>query len=92
MDGDDRPLDQLPRPGLPMSGARLEYCLDVIGWTPKATSRRLRIHPDCVRQMVKGKRNIPNQLAIWIEKLAAGQPADEYPENWRAVADETAAA
>lgn len=77
----------LPRPpgkfSLPMTHERLNWCLDVLGWSRGELARRLDISDSTAGQMTTGKRNIPNRMAVWLETLAQMQRAMPAPFFWQ---------
>lgn len=74
----------IPKPGLPISGARMRFVLKAIGWSP--TELAMRIHTDegSVRQMLRGSRPCPDVLAEWLELVAAFMlTLPHEPAGWR---------
>lgn len=58
-------------PPTAMSGARLGRCLIVIGWAERELARRTGRHQTQIRRWLKGASPIPQDVAAWIEALAA---------------------
>jgi len=77
-------LPEEPAAGLPMSPARMAWCLAAIGWSPAVLAERLDGNERNFRRMRSGKSNIPDQLAGWLEQLAAAVLAQPlHPPHWR---------
>jgi hypothetical protein len=55
---------------LPMSKERLVWCLDAIGWTLEQLANRVHIQEGTVRQMGRGRKPIPDELAFYVEHMA----------------------
>jgi hypothetical protein len=56
---------------VPLQAERLQWLLEVIGWSRGELARRLDIADSFAAQMCEGKRKIPNRAAVWLETLAA---------------------
>jgi hypothetical protein len=67
---------------VPYTGERLEWAIEVIGWSKNEFGRQLDMHPASVRQMLGGHRFIPPVLAAWVETLAAIHLALAKPIGW----------
>lgn len=84
-------LKQFPRPptkfSMPMKAPRLLWCLEVIGWSRGELARRLDVSETTAKTFVNGKRNIPANLAIWLETLASMHMALPAPHFWHENAD-----
>jgi hypothetical protein len=84
-------LNDFPEPpmplSLPMQGPRLDWCLEVVGWTRGELRRRLKLGDNTVKEWLSGKRNIPTPVAIWMETLAAMHMALPAPYFWHENAD-----
>lgn len=72
---------------LPYPNARLCWALDVIGWTQRELSRRVHVGERTARDWCSGRRPIPDDLARWIETLAAVVMSLPLPFNWRPPAE-----
>ena len=62
-----------------MSGARLGRCLIFIGWAKRELARRTGRHQTQIRRWLKGASPIPQDVAAWIEALAAFVAAHPGP-------------
>jgi hypothetical protein len=82
---------QFPRPPakftIPMKHQRLEWCLQVIGWSRGELARRLDVSETTAKTLVNGKRNIPANIAVWLETLASMHLALPAPHFWHENAD-----
>lgn len=78
-------LDDEPCPAtLPMTADRFHWCLQAIGWSAGELARRIHTHDSSVRQMGRGRRVIPDTLAIWLEGWAAAMLRGPLlPDRWR---------
>lgn len=78
------PLESEPA-SLPMTGTRMRWCLLAIGWSQEELARRIHTHESSVRQMVRGRRDIPDTLAIWLERQVSRMLCGPMkPDGWRA--------
>ena len=69
----------------PMDNRRLEECLRIIGWSSQEIARRLDVRENTVRQMLQGKRRIPDNFAAWLEGFVAHLGAyPALPDDWQA--------
>ena len=72
-----------------MTRDRMSELMRQIGWTSGEVSRRLGVRETSSRQMLQGKRNIPNNLGDWLEDIAARiQAAPALPNDWREIRNE----
>jgi hypothetical protein len=78
-------LEAEPHPAcLPMSKDRMHWCLHAIGWSLQELAWRVHTHESSIRQMGRGKRPIPDVLAIWLEHLTTAMLAlPAVPDGWR---------
>jgi transcriptional regulator with XRE-family HTH domain len=67
---------------LPLSSAHLAWQLDMIGWSDGELARRLNVAPTKVSKWRRGKSNIPNQVALWLETLAQMVTSIPNPIGW----------
>jgi hypothetical protein len=78
------PVERVPA-SLPMHKDRLHWCMKAIGWSLEELARRIHTHESSVRQMGRGRREIPDDLAYWIEvKTNQILSSPMLPDNWRA--------
>jgi hypothetical protein len=68
---------------LPYQGARLRWAIAVIGWNVNQFADRLNIDDASLRQMIKGRRFIPDVLGLWAESPAQYHLAFPKPLGWR---------
>jgi hypothetical protein len=58
--------------------------LVILGWSSGHLARRLKVREGTVRQMLGGKRNIPNQLGRWLDQCATiAQTMPALPDDWQ---------
>jgi transcriptional regulator with XRE-family HTH domain len=62
---------------IPYPFARACWALDVLGWSKAELAGRLHTDEGSVRQYLRGKREIPAVLAMWLEALVATYIADQ---------------
>lgn len=76
----------LPEPpgkfALPMTTERINWCLEVLGWSRSELARRLDVSDATASQMIRGKRFTPNRVAVWLESLAQMVRALPTPFLW----------
>jgi hypothetical protein len=68
---------------LPLSGARLQWQLEVLGWSQGELARRLDLRPTKVTQWANGSSFPPNRVGIWLEMLARSMVWNAQPPMWR---------
>lgn len=68
---------------LPYTGERLEWAISVIGWSKNYFCVRLDIDHGSLRQMLAGRRFIPDIMGIWVETLALQHLMFAKPMGWR---------
>ena len=67
-----------------MTGAELSEVLRQIGWPVSELVQRLGVRPDTVTQWLRGRREIPDNLARWLVAVRDGvASAGELPDGWR---------
>jgi len=54
-----------------MSSYRLLVCLTIIGWSDRNLARRTGRHQTIVVRWAKGLSPVPDEVATWLETLAA---------------------
>jgi ribosome-binding protein aMBF1 (putative translation factor) len=67
---------------LPMPAERIQWALDVIGWSHGELARRLEVEPSKVSKWAGGKSYMPNRVAIWLEMLAGVMQVMPKPILW----------
>jgi transcriptional regulator with XRE-family HTH domain len=77
-----RPIGPATPLTLPMPWRRLRYNLWCIGWSQGELARRARLDESTIRQMCRGARRCPDELAVWVEQLAAIHRALWEPPVW----------
>ncbi|MGE4045620.1 MAG: helix-turn-helix domain-containing protein [Acetobacteraceae bacterium] len=65
----------------------MSWALDVIGWPARELARRIHTNESSVRQMLRGRRGVPDVLGIWLETLAQMMIALPVPFTWREKVD-----
>jgi hypothetical protein len=68
---------------LPLTPEHLAWQLDMIGWSAGELARRLNVPDHKVVVWIRGKSNIPNQVALWLETLAHIVTSIPMPIGWR---------
>ena len=67
-----------------MQHDEMRKLLEEIGWGSNELARRLGVNHRSVRDMLSGRRAIPDNLAAWLHEVAAAlRAARPLPENWR---------
>lgn len=67
-----------------MTGPELSDCLDALNWRGSDLAQRLRVRHQLIRRWATGKVSIPDNVATWLTKLAAGDSdVGDLPEGWR---------
>lgn len=77
-----RPYEPKTPLTLPIPWRRMRYNLWCIGWSQGELARRARLDESTIRQICRGARRCPNELAIWVEQLAAIHRALWQPPDW----------
>lgn len=65
-----------------MTPDRLRDCMTAIGWGGSALSEVLGINRTSVSNWMSGKFVVPQNVADWIERLAAAHDAYPLPMGW----------
>lgn len=66
----------------PMMPDEMRECLETLGWGQRELARQINSHESSVRQMARGKREIPETLAVWLRTIAAVHRALPQPIGW----------
>jgi DNA-binding transcriptional regulator YiaG len=67
-----------------MTSAELSDILREIGWQPAELATRLGVRQESVRGWLSGRREIPENLAVWLRAVRDGvSSAGPLPEGWR---------
>jgi ribosome-binding protein aMBF1 (putative translation factor) len=66
-----------------MSPDRMRWALEQIGWGQRELARRLAANESTIRAMARGNREIPIELAVWLETLASVHISLPKPAGWR---------
>ncbi len=66
-----------------MSPDRFRECLALLHWSQRGLADILDTHPTTVRRMATGDATIPNNVAAWLEELAAAHRARPVPAGWQ---------
>lgn len=67
---------------LPYKGERLRWAIQVIGWDINQFADRLHMNRASLRQMLKGRRFIPDALGIFAEMHAQFYLSFPEPMGW----------
>jgi hypothetical protein len=67
---------------LPYTGERMRWAIEIIGWTVNQFAHRMDMSQGSTRQMLAGKRFIPDTLGIWLETLAQTHLTFPKPLGW----------
>jgi transcriptional regulator with XRE-family HTH domain len=67
---------------LPLPHERLNWLLEVLGWTQPELAKRLDLSSSKVNTWIKGRSKPPNIVAIWLEMLAQTMMANAKPLLW----------
>jgi len=62
-----------------MTPQRFRECLDQIGWNLRGFSNRVGSAETTVRRWAEGAYPVPDQIARWLEKLAAVHERNPVP-------------
>ena len=76
------PQDRLASAGGIVTPDRLRECLSSIGWSQRALAERLGLHETRTRRWASGRYPIPENVADWLERLAAVHDGADLPEGW----------
>jgi ribosome-binding protein aMBF1 (putative translation factor) len=63
-----------------MTPERLAECLETIGWTVHGLAAQLGLHETRTRRWASGRYPVPDEVARWLEKLAAFHERNQPPE------------
>ena len=66
-----------------MTPTRLRECLDLLHWSQRGLADVLAYSEGTVRGWARGARDVPPEVAAWLETLAAVHQAHPMPEGWR---------
>jgi plasmid maintenance system antidote protein VapI len=62
----------------------MRVLLEEIGWGSNELARRLGINQRSVRDMLTGRRPVPDNLSGWLEQIAAAiRAVPALPDGWR---------
>jgi hypothetical protein len=67
---------------LPYDGKRLEWAIEIIGWSKNQAAARMMMAEGSFRQMLGNKRLIPDIMGIWFETLAQMHMTFPKPMGW----------
>ena len=65
-----------------MTPTRLRECLDALHWSQRGLADVLGYSEGTVRGWARGARDIPSEVACWLDMLAAAHAAHPLPEGW----------
>ena len=63
-----------------MTPKRLVWCLDAIGWSTRGAADRLNVHETKLRYWKAGRYPVPDEVAAWLETLAAAHRSNPPPK------------
>ena len=66
-----------------MSPTRLRECLAALHWSQRGLADALAYSEGTVRGWARGAREVPAEVAEWLETLAAVHHANPAPAGWR---------
>jgi plasmid maintenance system antidote protein VapI len=67
-----------------MTSAEMVETMRQIGWTATELAKRLGISDRGVRRYLTGQREIPDNLADWLQQVATAlQSVPSVPKDWR---------
>ena len=66
-----------------MTPTRLRECLDLLHWSQRGLADVLAYSEGTVRGWARGAREVPAEVAEWLERLAAVHAAHPTPIGWR---------
>ena len=67
---------------LPLSAERLQWQLQIIGWSHGELARRLDTKPSKITHWASGVSMPPNRVAVWLEMLARSMVWNAQPPMW----------
>jgi transcriptional regulator with XRE-family HTH domain len=67
---------------LPLTTQRLNWQLDVLGWSRNELARRTEVSNSKAAQWVQGKSFLPNRIAVWLEMLTQAMLGLGRPLLW----------
>ena len=62
---------------------RFRQCLALLRWSQRGLAEILDTHPTTVRRMATGSAAVPDNVAEWLEELAAVHEARPVPAGWQ---------
>jgi len=65
-----------------MTPGEMRECLDALSWSQTMLAMRLGIEERRVSDWVRGRRDMPPNLADWLRRSAASLRAEPLPEGW----------
>ena len=71
-----------------MTPDRLRECVDTIGWSLRGLAEMLEMGFSTVQRWSTGRKEIPENVAAWLEILAAAHQRNPLPEGWVSAQDE----
>lgn len=67
---------------LPLTPERMRWQIEIIGWDKQELVRRLGVKPSKVTAWLMGKSFVPDNVAVWLERLALTVKQMPVPEGW----------
>lgn len=65
-----------------MTPERFKECVDTIGWTGHGLAAILGVHETRTRRWGTGRYPVPQNVADWLERLAAFHEKHPFPKGW----------
>ena len=66
-----------------MTPGRLRECLAWLRWSQRGLAEALGCDDRLVRRWAAGTGPVPDEVAAWLERLAAAHAAMPAPQDWR---------
>lgn len=64
-----------------MTPSRLVQCLETIGWTRRGVAAQIGLSEMSFRRYEAGTARVPDDIAAWLETLAAAHKANPAPKR-----------
>ena len=69
-----------------MTPTRLRECLQLLHWSQRGLADVLSYSEGTVRGWARGARQVPPEVAAWLERLAAAHAENPLPDGWNRAA------
>lgn len=74
--------DHMTQPQPRMTPDRFRECLAALQWSQRGFADYLGLHYTTVQRMAAGRQVIPDNVADWLDALAAAHQARPFPVGW----------